>query len=689
MTGGWRRRASDDTGASLILALVLVTFLGLVIGALLSYSSASVRATAATDGRAVRTYDAGGALQTAINHIRTGSFNNDAGTACPDLTVPGSDGTPSTVTCTAAAGTGAGSERVPITSANRPGQAVLTVGTNSGEPGIAQQSGTAFRVQGKVFSAGTVTTGTGTLESIDSKVTARGTCTGTVVSRDARGNVVPSTCSAPAASIPADPNYGRSTAGLTYRTLPPCTTGSTVEFSPGYYDDAVGLSDMMDGVGPCAGKTFLFRSATSGIGNYYFDFHNGEGPGLPAGSRVWTVDDPNAAVVAGTPRGWTPDASTPVVPGACVSPLTATANNGVQFVFGGDSRLSVQAGSVELCGQYSATAPPIALYGVKTGADTVTGPSTLATDGTGTNPTDGPPFANPQLTTATDGSPATAVIDAMTTTGPVTASILVKGFAVSLPAGTVLSAAKLVVVHRDDNADATSTLSLLQVSVTPSRTGAPALTGVPQPTIYQDGPTGTGAYHKDTLDLLPSLANEVHTNGFTGLRVRYDASVPAGAKVTENLDSMQLVLTYRRPALRGQRTAVNGTVNCIGKYPAGCHLLETDATDTAVHVQGTLYAPYATVDLRPANATAAVVASGLVVRAMQNQSTAGPSYGGPLVKVPNDSGGPAPLEVYLRAYRSGKVVATARVRFPATDPIAPPTPGRRNVTVLSWTIRRN
>ena len=38
-----RRPAGGDTGAALIMALALTTFLGLVMGALLSYGSASVR----------------------------------------------------------------------------------------------------------------------------------------------------------------------------------------------------------------------------------------------------------------------------------------------------------------------------------------------------------------------------------------------------------------------------------------------------------------------------------------------------------------------------------------------------------------------------------------------------------------------------------------------------------------------
>lgn len=691
MTGRprWRGRAGEDTGASLVLALALMTFLGLVIGALLSYSAASIRATKATDGRAARTYAADGALKTAINQVRNSDFNNDPGQACPELSVPGSTPTALRITCTAGAGTGAASERVPITSANGPAQTVLALGALAGEPGIAQQAPNALRVQGKVFSTGPITTGTGSLESLDAAVVSKSTCTGTVISRNALGVVVPTVCAA-TASIPGDPNYPQPSAGLVYRPLPTCDTGSTVEFVPGYYDDAVGLSAMMAGTGPCAGKTFHFRPAAAGIGIYYFDFHNGEGGGLPTGPRVWTIDDRNAEVVGGTPQGWVPDAAAPVSPGACVSPLTATTSPGVQFVFGGDSRLHLKAGSVELCGQYSTSTPPVALYGAKTGNDTVTGPTVYATDRTGTNPGTGPTFSSPTRIQTTDNLASSAVIDATSVVAGVTASVVVKGFvppAGAIPAGSLLTAAKLAVVHRDNNATAESRLSLLRLTITPTRPGAAAFPDVPQPTIYQDGPDGT-AFHTDTLDLLPTLAADVHTYGFTGMQVRYDAGATLFSKVTEHLDSIRLTLTYRKPAVRGQRIAVNGGANCIASYAGGCDLLETEAGAT-LSVQGTLYAPYALADLRLTDVTAPVVRAGLVVRALRTQATGRAGYDGPVLEVPNTSTGPQPLDVYFRAYLSTKVVATARVRFPASDPTVPPTPGRRAVTVLSWTIRRN
>jgi len=533
---------------------------------------------------------------------------------------------------------------------------------------------------------------------VNAQVIARGTCSGTVISSDAQGNVIPNNCSAPAALIPADPNYTQPTAGLAYRPLPSCDTGSTVEFSPGYYDDAVGLSTMMGGNGTCKGKTFLFQAAAGGgVGIYYFDFHNGDGGGLPTGGHTWTIADQTAFVVGGTPRGWVPDVSAPVIPttfpGSCVSPLNTTTNNGVEFVFGGDSRLFLKAGSVELCGQYSTSTPPTTLYGAKAGADVVSGPVTAKTDGTGSNPGTGPSFANPANITEKDTSTATATVDATASSTDVTASVLVEGFvpAPAVPAGSILTSAVLNVVHRDNNATG-KTLKSLGITVTPnqSRTGAAALTGVAQPSKVLVGPSST-TNHTDAIDLLASaeLANEVHTYGLAGLQVRYDATVAPGNNVTENLESIQLVLTWKPPVVRGQRSTVNGAANCVGAYPSGCSFLQTNLNNTALYVQGTTYAPYAALDINLTNSTAQVFRSGLIARALSIQLTASASFSGALIEVPNDSTGGVPLDVYFRAYISGRLVGTAEATFSSADPSSPPTPGHRNVTVVSWAVRRN
>lgn len=686
MTGrrGWRG-AADDTGASLVLALVLLTVLGLVVGGLLTYSANSLRTAATGSGRAAGVYSVDGALQTAVNQVRTSAYNNDPGQPCADLDYPRGEGGTVRVTCTAAGGSGGSSQKVAV-AGNRPGQAILTLG-GTDEVGIQQGGAATLRVQGKVATRGPINTGTAALRSVNDTVVAGGTCTGSVQGSDAAGNPVAATCSVPAASLPTDPNYAQPTSGLTYRPLPVCDTSGTVEFSPGYYDDAVGLTQMMSGAGACAGKVFHFRPgpSTGAAGIYYFDFRNGEGGGLPTGSHLWTVNDANAVVVGGTPRGWTPDVSRPAaLPGSCVSPLDSTTNGGVRFVFGGDSQLRVLAGKAELCGQYSATEPPIALQGAKTGTDTSrTGYTT--TDATASTPSGA--FVNPQNIPVLDGVASSATVDARGSTTDVTAAIEIGGFdaLTAVPAGSILTEARIVVVHRDNND--TSPLRSLRVAVAPTRTGtffAPAT----QPTVYQDGPTGT-TYHQDSLNVLPNLAKEVHDHGLGRLRVRYEATAAAGSRVIENLDHVRLVVTFRAPVVRGQETpTAAGAVNCVGaRGTAGCQFLRTETTGTLV-LQGTLYTPLAAVDFRISNAAAPFVRWGLVTRTLYVDLGPSVPFTGPLVTIPSTSAGPVPLEVFFRAFVDGRVAGTARVRYPATDPTATPTPGARAVQVVSYTVRR-
>ncbi|WP_235190774.1 hypothetical protein [Amycolatopsis rifamycinica] len=46
------------------------------------------------------------------------------------------------------------------------------------------------------------------------------------------------------------------------------------------------------------------------------------------------------------------------IPGACDNPIDDVKALGIEFVFGGDSRLAVKAGQTEICGIYSAERPP-------------------------------------------------------------------------------------------------------------------------------------------------------------------------------------------------------------------------------------------------------------------------------------------------------------------------------------------
>ncbi|MGB9376904.1 MAG: hypothetical protein WCB04_05240, partial [Mycobacteriales bacterium] len=521
---------------------------------------------------------------------------------------------------------------------------------------------------------------------VDGALVARGSCAGTVVATTTR-------CDDPTPD-PAgnDPSYPPPTNPLVYRAVPACGAAATVTFAPGYYDDAAALTALTSG--GCR-KTMHFPA-----GVYFFDFHNGAGAPLPNGPHVWTVDDAKTEVVGGTPKDWSPAGGNPPIPGSCVSPLDASSNGGVQFVFGGDSRLDVKRGRVELCGQYSAGRPPIAIYGMKNGADPgSSGPVTGKTDGTGTST--GPEFASPERVTEADSFSSDADITAGA--APVTSQLALQGFTPPvLPAGSILTKAELVVRHREQSAT-DSMLQRLEVTLTPTRSAAATINSpVPR---YTDG-FGGGEFHEDTIDVTAALADEVHGHGLNGLQVTYAATVAAGQSVTERLDSVQLMLTWTPPAVRGETESVDGGSNCVATAGSGgCALIKArpgnpSPTSTDFYIQGTVYAPAALVDVQLEGVTAPVIAVGIVVRALKIALTADPAYASsPTISVPDPAAGgaPRPLEVYFRAYtcpggqRAGCTPSdtpsgTAWARYQDPDIFAP-TPPYDDVTVLAWAIR--
>ena len=133
-----RPSTRDDAGSSMIVALLFVTGVGMVVAALLTYGMTGLTTAAQTGQAAQNSADASGSMQTAINDVRNSVYNN-GGTPClaagdrrtyPSLVT---GGVTTTVTCAPEASSGlGGGVSVPITSANRPPAAVLTLGTYGG-----------------------------------------------------------------------------------------------------------------------------------------------------------------------------------------------------------------------------------------------------------------------------------------------------------------------------------------------------------------------------------------------------------------------------------------------------------------------------------------------------------------------------------------------------------------------------
>ncbi len=366
------RQGGRDSGTSLVLALIFVVVGAVALGAILTFADASMRTTMAVRQQAINAAAADGAAKLAINQLRNGDYSyaggNCFGTA-PDFAVPnfqpaGANPIAAVVTCEPDVTHSATEYGLAITPANRPGSAILTMAPlGSSENGIRLDvaGGRTLRVHGDIYSNSTINVVQGSLVT-NTAVRARGTCSGTITSTPAPQ------CGLGSGPDPrsVDPNYAAPTAPATPRTVPPCSgANKLVTFSPGLYTDLVGLNNMMRSSG-CRDSIFHFLPGT-----YYFNF---------PGSGEWLID--TGYLVAGTPTSPLVAGTAPSIPGACQSPIPPNPippggwvrpgpNSGVQFVFGGQSRVRVKAAEVEICGTYSTTSPPIAVYGLKAAVGSV------------------------------------------------------------------------------------------------------------------------------------------------------------------------------------------------------------------------------------------------------------------------------------------------------------------------------
>ncbi|MEV6872995.1 hypothetical protein [Amycolatopsis sp. NPDC051128] len=666
-----RRPKGDDTGAALTLVLLLVTVVAVGLSALLSFADTSVRTTVNLRGQAASAYAADGALQAAVNQIRTSTFKGTAGEPCfgtsDTLHLPDSGGGAAAVSCIA------DPAKVLIqcpslSQCNRPGNAILTLGTG-GEDGlnIQQPTGSSFKIHGTVYSNSNINVVNGSLDT-NTAVYARSGCSGTIRSTP------PPSCSYAGSSLGADPGYAPALTSVPpLQKLPPCTkAGSLVTFQPGYYDDAVGLSAMMSSSSKCKDSTFWFKP-----GAYYFDFHNAAAVrplSLLGGEDVWTID--NGYLVAGTPVDDTGRiVATPSVPakipGACDNPIEDANAVGVQFVFGGDSRLAVKAGQAEICGTYSATRPPVAVYGLTSGAESpVT--ATLTPSGTPSGTFTTAPAGS---LSAVDGNLATWI---NSLGGTQSATVTTTGYAspAAIPVGSILQSARVRVVHGN-------TAGTIQDNLSVQLAPAGAVTVPSYPDTLP---------HTDLVDVVvtPALRQQVYDGTFTGAQLSYTAAVKH--KGTEMIDALQLELIYTPPALRAE----SGCTQLLYTASAACALLTAvNNSGNRFYVQGTTYAPKAVVDITLNNATEPIFRFGVVARSLWIKETGSVTFTGAVIEVPDYAPGFV-FGVYLAAYvcpgattcePGGAAAARARVAYVDGDPTNP-VAGARQVSVLSWSGNR-
>ena len=486
------------------------------------------------------------------------------------------------VVCTPEDATGDQGSAVPINNANKPGNAILTLGESGGENGFTFKtngSGAAFRVRGGVWSNSNIfRDNNGNLESTES-IRAHTGCT------PVAAMVAPIVnCSA---STAPDPNYQSDLdiagTGIPALRTPPasCPNNGTVTLQPGYYDDVDKLNALTDT------NTNCFIHLTPG--SYYFDFHNNSGTtsgvlndplfdaDIASGSdNVWMIGG-RKTLVAGTLTSDT------TVPGRCVSPIDDVNANGVQLIFGGDSRMQHQRQRPGLGRRDLRELPrqPAADRGLRAEDRVVadgdrrwsgrrTAPPTAAPRSTSTGRQHrhlhrrdhGQPAAPRTASRHTERQPGG--LDAATDTGTNSArrgTITMTGFAptTSAPGGHG--------AHR----------RAARRSPTDRRATQNKVTFSPEPRpghgrVHAAGPDQPRAPRTSTSPSGPGGApsrRRVHDQGFTGAhRCRSSAERSNKTQISQ-LDAVRLELTYYVPQLRGQTTAAitGNTVATVGGAP--------------------------------------------------------------------------------------------------------------------------
>lgn len=711
MIGQLRALREEEGGAMLILALLVITSVALVTGTVLTHGGTNFRATATLEGVAGTSYNADTAAKVAINDLRLGAkapgwqtpsfpgfwsdwvFTDNAdGAGCfgAEGTAPknslelkaiypragdqSADGSArvecSTVSGTGIFGAGAGvgvDDPDPTDSFARSLTTVGTTGTRQGmtlKP-LGAGNTAAMPVRGGIASKSYITVDNGALVT-DGYVKAEGTCTGVIISSPAKacdqpGSVpMPATPPSPLTAVPGyqDPKAYSATAPV---------TAQRCRFQPGFYNNAKALSDA---VNSCA--TAQFAS-----GQYYFDF-NDEKHG---GQNVWSI---TTTVIGGEFVSGT-------IPNSCKSPIFNDPIPGVQFVFGGTSRITVSDNaSVELCGPSNGGEPPLTLYQQPTGSVEIpltVGPASAGTVDQRTGNAAGNKWTTgtvaPVTTPATSIRAAIAAADSSNVTWRIAGNnddvgIDLRNFPglASIPAGADISSAEVKVKYTK-----TSTRPL-QVTVS-SQTPA---------NVPLSAPDAAGWGTAQLADQLRSLlASGAFDQNKPVLELRM---MDASKDDTLTIDAVTLSVTYTAPALKPAQDvalllAPGG--NFQGKFV----------------VQGATFAPQGYIDLDPGSFDTALVAFrwGLVASGVNLKAQPSQQFGYPLVSMPVAGKGlgnrvtVVDLKVFVcpesaTCAAGGTHALTVRVMI--TDPPyttwgggpARPEPGRRKMEILSWAAQR-
>jgi len=332
---GSRRSSPVDgeQGSALIIALLVLTVIGAITAASLSYLRTSLAgANSATHPSRTSGTSADNAMETAIAYLHAHPETGRAlGLTCPaaTLTFPGDSGTVTVAMCPQAG------SLVPTNTALAK---LLTLGTSAAEAGITASAPGDLVVYGDVFSNAAITAnGAGRLVDHQGRVWARRACTGTIAV-DTNGVAPVCNLGGAVPAVGVDPVYVAAVSSAPGNGIGSCAAG-VATIGPGSYT----LAQLNAAVGGCT--TVWFEP-----GVFYFNF----------GNTPWNAT--GLKIIGGTPTGG-PLPAVPF-PGGC-NPTAP----GSQLIFGNSSRIVLSGGStLDVCGLDTiegATTVKLAMVGLR------------------------------------------------------------------------------------------------------------------------------------------------------------------------------------------------------------------------------------------------------------------------------------------------------------------------------------
>lgn len=638
-------RAKGQEGVALVLALIFLSLFGVFAGVLLGFTETGVRTTQSLRSQTQKIYAMEGAVDTAINAMRNDLLagRDPAGSAVAYCNSYSASGGGQTVTATCQGEPGSGSA---VGGGASPDHGVLSLSTDPAEHGIEAVSNLSVQVNGSIFSnTDILNSGTASVMTVTGLVEALGDCVSVPGSAMISIQGALRCANTGGGAVPAhgvDPGYAPAVVSApAYTVAPACSTG-TIEMQPGTYNDVTGLNALTDG--SCPNAVIHLNPGSGAVGAYYFDFRN-------SGSHEWVISDPTVTIVGGTKKGWIDLGGLlpPIVPfpGGCKVNSDSAPNDGVQVILGGDSRVTLSGGKMELCPQPSSTGQEISLYGLRSGtatATTVAAPSTSY--GSASNVT------TPAEAYAIEGSAAAKHATFTTSVLAPTASVQYSG-TMPIPAGSTITSSRLRLAH-SGTGSATVGLTV-------------ALAGMSGSDAVSVG--AYGAYRED----LKTLTRNGPIGSNLGFTITATSTTVLGSS-SWKLDGAVLEVTYEPPTFRAE----SGCIAAIySSGVSGCAALKASGT-ARLAVQGSAYTPIAPIDVNMLNVSIQIFNRGVIARVVRMGVSPIAGFSGTFSGVVRNDrtvkfsvvSGPTTLKVIARFDDDGGL-----------------TPGR-TVSIQRWSVQR-